>query len=70
MANHVRTELVLDAVEAAVGQRPPKYAIRHSGQGRQLGLDRSPQQPCEPVAVARQMPRQMSSSQGLCAAWC
>ena len=38
MANHLRAELVLDAMdamEAAVGQRRPKDVIRHSGQGSQ-----------------------------------
>jgi putative transposase len=33
MANHLRTELVLDAMEAAVGQRRPKDVIHHSDQG-------------------------------------
>ena len=35
MANHLRTELVLDAMEAAVGQRRPKGVIHHSDQGSQ-----------------------------------
>jgi putative transposase len=35
MANHLRTELVLDAVEMAVGQRRPKAVIHHSDQGSQ-----------------------------------
>ncbi len=35
MANHLRTELVLDAMEAAVGQRRPKDVIHHSDQGSQ-----------------------------------
>ena len=35
MANHLRTELVLDAMEAAVGQRRPKEVIHHSDQGSQ-----------------------------------
>jgi putative transposase len=30
MANHLRTELVLDAMEMAVGQRRPKDVIHHS----------------------------------------
>ena len=33
MANHLRVGLVLDAMEAAVGQRRPKDVIRHSDQG-------------------------------------
>jgi putative transposase len=35
MANHLRTELVLDAMEAAVGQRRPSSVIHHSDQGSQ-----------------------------------
>ena len=33
MANHLRAELVLAALEMAVGQRRPKDVIRHSDQG-------------------------------------
>ncbi len=43
MANHLRTELVLCAMEAAVGQRRPKNVIHHSDQGSQGGLNRSSQ---------------------------
>ena len=35
MANHLRAELVLDALEMAVGQRRPKDVIHHSDQGSQ-----------------------------------
>ena len=35
MANNLRTELVLDAMEMAVGQRRPKDVIHHSDQGSQ-----------------------------------
>jgi putative transposase len=35
MANHLRAELVLEALEAAVGQRRPKDVIHHSDQGSQ-----------------------------------
>lgn len=35
MANHLRAELVLDALEMAVGQRSPRNAIHHSDQGSQ-----------------------------------
>ena len=38
MANHLRTELVLDAMEAAVGQRRPCDVIHHSDQGCQGGF--------------------------------
>jgi putative transposase len=35
MANHLRAELVLDALEMAVGQRRPRDVIHHSDQGTQ-----------------------------------
>jgi putative transposase len=35
MASHLRTELVLDALEMAVGQRRPRDVIHHSDQGSQ-----------------------------------
>ena len=35
MANHLRTELVLDAMETAVGQRRPRDVIHHCNQGCQ-----------------------------------
>ena len=35
MANHLRTELVLDALEMAIGQRRPDGVIHHSDQGSQ-----------------------------------
>jgi len=35
MANHLRTELVLDALEMAIGQRRPRDVIHHSDQGSQ-----------------------------------
>src|SRR5207302_2856221 len=35
MANHLRAELVLDAMAMAVGQRRPKDVIHHSDQGSQ-----------------------------------
>src|SRR5437870_9741797 len=35
MANHVRTELVLDALGMAIGQRQPTDVIHHSDQGSQ-----------------------------------
>ncbi|MBL6081186.1 DDE-type integrase/transposase/recombinase [Belnapia sp. T18] len=34
-ANHLRTELVLDALDMAVGQRRPHEVIHHSDQGSQ-----------------------------------
>jgi putative transposase len=35
MANHLRAELVLDALEMAVGQRRPKDVVHHSDRGSQ-----------------------------------
>ena len=35
MANHLRTELVLDALDAAIAQRRPRDVIHHSDQGSQ-----------------------------------
>ncbi len=35
MADHLRTELVLDALEMAVGRRKPRDVIHHSDQGSQ-----------------------------------
>jgi transposase InsO family protein len=70
MANHLRTELVLDAMETAVGQRRPKDVIHHSDQGSQLEFNRSSQHRCGRTADTRQTPRQASSSQGSYAAWC
>jgi len=35
MANHLRAELLLDALEMAVGQRRPKDVVHHSDQGSQ-----------------------------------
>jgi len=43
MANHLRTELVLDALEMAIGQRRPDGVIHHSDQGSQGGLTWSSQ---------------------------
>jgi len=35
MANHLRAELVVDALEMAIGQRRPHNVIHHSDQGSQ-----------------------------------
>ena len=35
MANHLRAELVLDALEMAIGQRRPTGVVLHSDQGSQ-----------------------------------
>jgi putative transposase len=44
MANHLRTELVLDALDMAIGQRRPGDVIHHSDQGSQGGFKWSSQQ--------------------------
>ena len=43
MANHLRTELVLDALNMALGQRRATGVIHHSDQGCQGGFKRSSQ---------------------------
>src|SRR4030095_7551076 len=43
MANHLRAELVLDALNMALGQRRPREVIHHSDQGSQGGFKRSSQ---------------------------
>ena len=70
MANHLRTELVLDALEMAIGQRRPGDVIHHSDQGSQLGFNQSSQRSCELTVSVRQMPLQVFSSQGFCGASC
>ena len=63
MANHLRAELVLEAMQAAVGQRRPKDVIHHSDQGSQGGFKRSSQQCfCWLVAAIGQAPLQVFSS--------
>jgi putative transposase len=70
MANHLRAELVLDALEMAVGQRRPRDVIHHSDQGSQPGLNRSSQRQPERIAARRRGPRPVFSSQASCAACC
>src|SRR5271169_6233179 len=43
MATHLRTELVLEALNMAIGQRRPAAVIHHSDQGSQTGFKRSSQ---------------------------
>src|ERR1700730_8206690 len=43
MEAHLRTELVLAALEMAIGQRKPSNVIHHSDQGTQLEFNRSSQ---------------------------
>jgi putative transposase len=43
MTTHLRTELVLEALNMALGQRRPATVIHHSDQGSQPGFNRSSQ---------------------------
>jgi len=67
MANHLRAELVLDAMEMAVGQRRPKDVIHHSDQGSQPGFNRSSQHQPDLIAAARRGLLQVSSIPASCA---
>jgi putative transposase len=67
MANHLLTELVLDALEMAIGQRRPDGVIHHSDQGSQLGFNRSSQRQCVQISLARPKPPQVFSIQASCA---
>ena len=61
-----QTGFVLDALEQALYDRRPVRKdglIHHSDRGAQLGFSRSSQQSCELTVRARQMPRQVFSSQ-------
>ena len=44
MASHLRTELVLEALNMALSRRHPDEVIHHSDQGSQTGLKGSSQQ--------------------------
>ncbi|MBV1796612.1 IS3 family transposase [Siccirubricoccus sp. G192] len=67
-ANHLRTELVLDALDMAVGQRRPRGVIHHSDQGSQPRLNWSSQRLPEPIAAPRQALRLAFSSRASCEA--
>ena len=69
MANHLRAELVLDALEMAIGQRHPRGVVLHSDQGSQYtsvafgmrckeaGVRPSPPAPAGAVRFANRMIR-------------
>ena len=57
IANHLRAELVLDALEMAIGQRRPGDEIHHSDQGSQLGLKWLSQHPDKGVAMTKRRRR-------------
>jgi len=64
---------VLDALEQALhGRRPVQSGglVHHSDRGAQPRFNRSSQRPCGLIADIRQTPRQVSSSQEFCVAWC
>jgi putative transposase len=69
MANHLRAELVLDALEMAVGQRRPHDVIHHSDQGSQPGFKGSSQRLPASIVAPRQRLRRVFSSQGSFAVW-
>jgi putative transposase len=69
MATHLRAELVLDALEMAVGQRRPKDVIHHSDQGSQPGFKGSSQRLPASIVAPRQRLRRAFSSQGSFAVW-
>jgi putative transposase len=71
MADHMRTELVTDALAMAVGRRRPDAGlIHHSDQGSQTRFKGSMQHRWFPVRIGdRSAPRQGSSSRGSCGAW-
>ncbi len=66
MANHLRTELVLDALEMAVTQRRPRDVIHHSDQGSQLGLKWSSQHHPGLIVAQRRVPRRAFAIRASC----
>src|SRR5437899_6424058 len=71
MEAHLRTELVLAALDMAVAQRRPTDVIHHSDQGCQPEFKWSSQHyRCEPIVEPRRAPRPVFASQESCAAGC
>jgi putative transposase len=71
MATHLRTELVLDALNMAVAQRRPTTVIHHSDQGCQPGFKWSSQHGLsEPISEPVRAPLLAFSSRGSFEAWC
>ena len=65
MATHLRTELVLEALNMALWQRRPASVIHHSDQGCQTGLKESSQHGfVEPIVSDFVKPPQEFSNQG------
>ena len=70
MANHLKTELVLDALDMALAQRRPESVIHHSDKGCQPRFKWSSQHwPIFPMIVVHQAPQQASSRQEFSAAF-
>lgn len=72
MTDHMRTQLVIDALEMGIwNRRPAPGLIHHSDQGAQLGFKGSSQHCLVGSRLAaRSAPRRESSSRGSCAAGC
>lgn len=70
IADHLRTELVVDALEMARLRRRPVGTILHSDRGTQTGLNRWSQHRLNDVGtVARRGLRRVSSIRGSCGAF-
>src|SRR4051812_19000814 len=65
MANHLRAELVLDALNMALGQRRPRDVIHHSDQGSQGGFKRPSQHLDEGVAMGTRKRRSDRAGRGI-----
>jgi putative transposase len=71
MAAHLRTELVLAALDMALAQRRPTDVIHHSDQGCQPEFNWSSQHClCEPIVAPHRAPRPVFASQESFAAGC
>ena len=73
MAEHLRTDLVLDALDMAIAQRQPGAGlVHHSDHGCQLGFKGSSQHRLVLMGstVARRGPRRVFSSRGFCGVGC
>ena len=70
MGYDLKAQLVLDALNMAIGQRKPKDVIHHSDQGSQGGFKRSSQHGfCSPTAATRQGPPPAFSNSASFLAW-
>jgi putative transposase len=71
METHLRTELVLAALDMAVAQRRPLDVIHHSDQRTQGGFNRSSQQSLrEPIVEHHRAPRRVFAIRESFAVWC